>query len=69
MFWELGVRMAGLTWNRRNAYSDGAAEDGGLSRLGRALVDRLVELGVIVDLAHASPPPSRRSWSGSGTLR
>jgi membrane dipeptidase len=54
-FWELGVRMAGLTWNRRNPYADGAAEDGGLSRLGRALVDRLVELGVIIDLAHASP--------------
>lgn len=53
-FWELGVRMAGLTWNRRNPYADGAAEDGGLSRLGRALVDRLVELGVILDLAHTS---------------
>jgi membrane dipeptidase len=55
-FWELGVRMAGLTWNRRNPYADGAAEDGGLSRLGRALVDELVALGVILDLAHASPP-------------
>ena len=55
LFYELGVRMAGLTWNRRNAYADGAAEDGGgLSRLGRELVDRLVELGVIIDLAHAS---------------
>jgi membrane dipeptidase len=54
-FWELGMRMAGLSWNRRNPYSDGAAEKGGLSRLGRELVDRLVELGVIVDLAHASP--------------
>ncbi len=55
LFHELGVRMAGLTWNRRNAFADGAAEDdGGLSRLGRELVDRLVELGVIVDLAHAS---------------
>lgn len=55
-FWELGMRMAGLTWNRRNPYADGAAEEGGgLSRLGRALVDRFVELGVIVDLAHASP--------------
>ncbi len=53
-FWELGVRMAGLTWNRRNPYSDGAAEDGGLSQLGRALVDELVDLGVILDLAHAS---------------
>ena len=59
-FWELGMRMAGLTWNRRNPYADGAAEDGGLSRLGRALVDELVELGVIVDLAHASPRSVRR---------
>ena len=54
-FWELGIRMAGLTWNRRNPFADGAAEDGGLSRLGRALVDELVRLGVILDLAHASP--------------
>jgi len=54
-FWDLGVRMAGLTWNRRNPYSDGAAEDGGLSLLGRSLVDELVGLGVILDLAHASP--------------
>ena len=56
VFHELGVRMAGLTWNRRNAFADGAAEDGGgLSRLGRELVDRLVGLGVVLDLAHASP--------------
>jgi membrane dipeptidase len=54
-FWELGLRMASLTWNRRNPFADGAADDGGLSTLGRALVDRLVELGVILDLAHASP--------------
>jgi membrane dipeptidase len=55
VFHELGVRMAGLTWNRRNAFADGAAEEGGgLSRLGRALVDRLVSLGVVLDLAHAS---------------
>jgi membrane dipeptidase len=55
VFHELGVRMAGLTWNRRNAFADGAAEEGGsLSRLGRELVDRLVELGVVLDLAHSS---------------
>ena len=54
-FWELGVRMASLTWNRRNPYADGVAESGGLSRLGERLVDRLVELGMIIDLAHASP--------------
>jgi membrane dipeptidase len=55
VFHALGVRMAGLTWNRRNAFADGAAEEGGsLSRLGRELVDRLVSLGVILDVAHAS---------------
>ena len=55
VFHALGVRMAGLTWNRRNAFADGAAEEGGgLSRLGRELVDRFVSLGVILDLAHAS---------------
>src|SRR5262249_39565382 len=55
VFHELGVRMAALTWNRRNAFADGAAEDGGgLSRLGRELVDRLVGLGVVLALAHAS---------------
>jgi membrane dipeptidase len=55
-FWELGVRMVGLTWNRRNAFADGAAEPaaGGLSRLGERLVDRLVALGMLIDLAHAS---------------
>ncbi|MFT3864433.1 MAG: membrane dipeptidase [Solirubrobacterales bacterium] len=56
MFWELGVRMVSLTWNRRNLYADGGAEkvDGGLSELGRRLVDRLVAAGMIIDLAHAS---------------
>ncbi len=57
-FWELGVRMFGLTWARRNAFGDGSGEPnpGGLSRLGVELVDRLVGLGTIVDLAHASEP-------------
>jgi membrane dipeptidase len=54
VFWELGLRMAGLTWNRRNPFADGAAEDGGLSRLGRALLARFAELGMILDLSHAS---------------
>ena len=39
LFWELGLRVASLTWNRRNPYADGAAESGGLSRLGRELLD------------------------------
>jgi membrane dipeptidase len=55
-FWALGVRMVGLTWARRNAFADGSGEPspGGLSRLGQELVDRVVELGCAIDLAHAS---------------
>jgi len=58
VYWELGVRMVGLTWNRRNAFADGLGEErpGGLSQRGRALVARLVETGVAIDLAHASEP-------------
>ncbi len=55
VFWELGLRMAGLTWNRRNPFADGAADEGGLSRLGRSLLPRLAERGIVLDLAHASP--------------
>lgn len=54
LFWELGLRVAGLTWNRRNPFADGAAESGGLSGLGRSLLGRLAERGVVLDLAHAS---------------
>lgn len=56
VFWELGVRVFGLTWNRRNPFADGAAEQGrgGLSRLGRELVERLFARGAVLDLAHAS---------------
>lgn len=57
IFHELGVRMVSLTWNRRNPFADGLGEasDGGLSGAGVELVRRLAGLGVILDLAHASP--------------
>jgi membrane dipeptidase len=56
VMWQLGVRMLSLTWNRRNPFADGAAETGagGLSELGRQLVDACIELDMILDLAHAS---------------
>jgi membrane dipeptidase len=56
IFFELGVRIVALTWNDRNAFADGTGEPGnaGLSKLGRQAVNELIQLGVIVDLAHAS---------------
>ncbi len=52
---RLGVRMATLTWNRSNALA-GAAQDGGggLTEAGRRFVAAAWELGVAVDLSHAS---------------
>jgi membrane dipeptidase len=50
--------MVGLTWNRRTPFGDGVGEiesDGGLSAMGRQLVDLLVERQIAIDLAHVSP--------------
>lgn len=53
-FHALGVRIVQLTYNDRNLVGDGALEPGnaGLSRLGYAVVERLNELGMLVDLSH-----------------
>ncbi|MBS1870275.1 MAG: membrane dipeptidase [Actinobacteria bacterium] len=53
---DLGVRMVGLTWEMRNAAADGTGEPtgGGLSAFGRQLTRRMIERGVIMDVAHAS---------------
>jgi membrane dipeptidase len=67
-FWELGVRMASLTWNFRNLFADGVAEpaNGGLSARGVRLVERLVARGMILDLAHASEQTFRDVLEVSG---
>jgi membrane dipeptidase len=54
VFHDFGVRVVQLTYNVRNLVGDGCLEPGnaGLSNYGRALVERLDELGTIVDLSH-----------------
>lgn len=54
---DRGFRMIGLTHFFDNEFAGSAhgAEKGGLTELGRALVRRMEERGVLVDLAHASP--------------
>ncbi len=54
IFYRLGVRNIGLTWNHRNAAADGllAGTQAGLSAFGRDLVAACNELGVMLDLAH-----------------
>ncbi len=52
---RLGVRVLAPTWNEQNAFASGCDHDGGLTELGARLIDRLPALGIVVDLAHASP--------------
>jgi len=53
----LGARYLTLTWMNSNVFADAAGGErlhGGLSDLGRRLVDRLNEVGILIDLSHAS---------------
>lgn len=55
VFFQLGIRMMHLTYNRRNKIGDGCAEpsNAGLSEFGRAVVKEMNKTGVIVDIAHS----------------
>ena len=54
-WYERGARSASLTWNHANDFAGGVATPRqGLTERGRALVRRFRELGVVLDLAHAS---------------
>jgi membrane dipeptidase len=55
IFHQLGIRMMHLAYNRRNPLGDGCGEpnDGGLSDFGRAAIEEMNRVGVIVDVAHA----------------
>jgi membrane dipeptidase len=55
VFFQLGIRMMHLTYQRRNTIGDGAAEpaNAGLSDFGRAVVAEMNRLGIIVDVAHS----------------
>jgi len=68
LFFQLGIRMMHLTYNRRNLLGDGCAEpaNGGLSDLGRAAVAEMNRVGVIVDVAHSGQRTSLEAAQASG---
>ena len=55
VFHQLGVRVMQLTYNNRSLLGDGCLEPGnaGLSKLGKAAVAKMNELGIAVDLSHS----------------
>jgi membrane dipeptidase len=60
IFYNLGVRSIGLTWNYDNKYAASclSTKDYGLTGEGEALVSVANRLGVMVDLSHTSPRTS-----------
>jgi len=56
LYCKLGVRVIGLTWNIDNKYAASCMtdKDYGLTGLGEKLVNLALDLGVVIDLAHAS---------------
>ena len=50
-----GLRFMGLTWSAKNEIGVGVgAGDGGLTDLGRSVVQAMADLGMVTDLSHAS---------------
>ena len=81
VFFNLGIRMMHLTYNRRNLIGDGCAEaaNGGLSDFGRQVIAEMNRVGIIPDVAHSgqqtsleaalcSKKPVVASHSGAGHL-
>ena len=60
VFYHLGTRMMHLSYNRHNLLGGGCGEktDMGLTELGRAVIEKMNEIGIIVDVAHSSQQTS-----------
>ena len=67
IFYNLGVRSVGLTWNYDNKYAASclSVKDYGLTGEGEALVAEANRLGVMVDLSHSSPKTSSDALEAS----
>ena len=67
VFFNLGVRMMHLTYNRRNLIGDGCAEisDAGLSSFGREVIAEMNRTGVLVDVAHSGQKTSYEAAKAS----
>ena len=55
LYYKLGLRIASLTHTRRNSFADGcwgADQQGGLTPMGKALIERMQALQIVIDLVH-----------------
>jgi membrane dipeptidase len=55
VFHRLGLRVLSLTWNQRNMLAEGVGDEranAGLTELGRRMVKRANQLGILMDVSH-----------------
>lgn len=57
ILYGLGVRLLGVTYSESNALGNGLKEDndGGLTKFGKACVERMNKLGMLIDVSHCGP--------------
>lgn len=55
-WWEGGVRIIAMAYNRRNLYADGTGGSYGLTEQGRTLLRWMGDLGIVLDLSHLAEP-------------
>jgi len=53
-FYKMGVRSVAMTWRNRNVFASGNNVEGGLTDLGKELITKTRDLGMVFDLAHAN---------------
>jgi membrane dipeptidase len=53
IYYELGLRAGMLTWNYANSFAYGSYNDEGtITTMGKLVIDKMNELGIIVDVSH-----------------
>ena len=67
-YYDCGVRLAMLTWNEANALAAGAVsgQQGGLTAAGRRAVDRIRDLGMVLDVSHLNEAGFREALERYG---
>ena len=57
ILYGLGIRQLGITYSESNALGNGLKEDndGGLTKFGKAAVERMNKIGMLIDVSHCGP--------------
>jgi len=54
-FYDKGLRMIGIVWNRDTEFAGGTDSINGLTKKGKNLLEKMDELNMILDTAHMNP--------------